>query len=270
MDPSSDARRLCLITGASAGIGAAFARLYADRGYDLALTARRGDRLEALAEEIELRSGAEILRIEADLAEKDATDRILGEIEANGRTVSALVNNAGYGLAGPFASTPWPDQAAQLQVMLVAVCEMTQKVLPQMQAQHFGRIVNVASVAGLMPGSMGDTLYGPIKAFLIKFSQGLHLENRETGVHVTALCPGYTHSEFHDVNHSREKLAQSLPAWMWMGADEVAAAGHEAAEANRAVCVPGAPYKAITALAKVVPDEWALHLMSRDLGFIRN
>ena len=269
MDPAPDSRRLCLITGASAGIGAAFARLYAERGYDLALVARRGERLRALAEDIALRSGAETFCIEADLAEADAVDRVLAEVEANGRSVSALVNNAGYGLAGPFAGTPWPDQMAQLQVMLVAVCEMTQKVLPAMQDARFGRIVNVASVAGLMPGSIGDTLYGPIKAFLIKFSQGLHLENRETGVHVSALCPGYTYSEFHDVNHSRDKLDQSLPAWMWMGADEVAAAGYEAAEANRAVCVPGAPYKAIAALAKVVPDEWALHFMSRDLGFIR-
>ena len=262
-------RRLCLITGASAGIGAAFARLYADKGYDLALTARRGDRLRALAEEVELRSGAETLCIEADLADPAAVDRILAEVEANGRTVSALVNNAGYGLAGPFDRSPWPDQLAQLQVMLIAVCELTQKTLPAMQAERFGRIVNVASVAGLMPGSVGDTLYAPIKAFLIKFSQGLHLENRDSGVHVSALCPGYTYSEFHDVNASREKLERSLPAWMWMGADEVAAAGYEAVEANRALCVPGAPYKAITALGKLIPDEWALHVMSRRPGFIR-
>src|SRR5690348_2281620 len=111
---TSEPRRLCLITGASAGIGAAFARIFADRGYDLALTARRGDRLKALAEEIELRAGVETLCIEADLSDPAAVDHILAEVEANGRTVSALVNNAGYGLAGPFDRTGWAEQLAQL------------------------------------------------------------------------------------------------------------------------------------------------------------
>ncbi|MGZ8406404.1 MAG: SDR family NAD(P)-dependent oxidoreductase [Caulobacteraceae bacterium] len=263
------ARRLCLITGASAGIGAAFARIYAEHGYDLALTARREDKLKELAAEIELRSGAEVLVIPADMADRDAPERILAAIAAEGRTVAALVNNAGYGLSGPFASTEWSAQAAQLQVMLIGVCELTHRVLPAMTAARFGRIVNVASLAGLIPGSPGDTLYGPIKAFLIKFSQGLHLENRESGVHVSALCPGYTYSEFHDVNGSRARLNQSIPAWAWMGADEVAAYGYEAAEANRPVCVPGAPNKAVAALSKLIPDEWALALVAVNPRFIR-
>ena len=161
-------------------------------------------------------------------------------------------------------------QAAQLQVMLTGLVELTHRVTPGMAERGFGRMVNVASLAGLIPGSAGDTLYGPIKAFLIKFSQGLHLENRDTGVHVTALCPGYTVSEFHDVNGSRAKLSQTVPAWAWMGADEVAANGYEAAEANRPICVPGAPNKAVAALSKLVPDEWALALMAANPGFIRD
>ena len=257
------ARRLALITGASAGIGAAFARIYASHGYDVALTARRLDRLEALAAEIRLRFGVEAYPIAADLSKPDGVETVLAGIEAQGRVVDALVNNAGYGLPGTYAQTSWSDQAAVLQTMLTAVCGLTHRVLPGMVERRFGRIVNVASLAGLLPGAAGHTLYAATKGFLVKFSQSLHLENLATGVHASALCPGFTYSEFHDVNGTREQVSQSLPSWLWLGADEVAAAGYEAAEANRPVCVPGAPNKAIAVIAKLIPDEWALALMAR-------
>jgi hypothetical protein len=259
-------RRLCLVTGASAGIGAAFARVYAGAGYDVALTARRGERLESLAEEIRLRFGVEALTIVADLADPTAADHLLERIEANGRVVDALVNNAGYGVPGAYSASAWDDQRAFLQVLLIAVCELTHKVLPGMIDRRFGRIVNVASLAGLVPGAPGQTLYGATKAFLVRFSQSLHLETLDQGVHVSALCPGFTYSEFHDVAAMREQVARSVPEWLWLGADEVAAAGYEAAEANRPVCVPGAPNKALAALAKLIPDEWAMALMAREAG----
>lgn len=255
-------RRLALVTGASAGIGAAFARILASHGYDVALTARRADRLEKLAEEIRLRSGVETLTISADLADPEGPGQILDHLTAHGRTVDALVNNAGYGLPGAYGETRWADQQAFLQVMLTAPCELAHRVLPGMVERRFGRIVNVASLAGLVPGAAGHTLYGPVKSFLIKFSQGLHLEARDEGVHVTALCPGFTFSEFHDVNGTRAQVSGATPPWMWMGSDEVAAAGYEAVEANRAVCVPGAPNKAIAAVSKLIPDDWALALMA--------
>ena len=256
------ARRLALITGASAGIGAAFARIYAAHGYDVALTARRADKLTVLAEEISLRSGVETLTLPADLTDPGAPDAILAQLAAHGRDVDALVNNAGYGLPGVYSETSWQDQRAFLQVMLTAVCELTHQLLPGMQDRRFGRILNVASLAGLLPGGPGHTLYGATKAFLIRFSQSLHLENQASGVHVTALCPGFTYSEFHDVNGTRALASQSTPEWLWMGADEVAAAGYEAVEANRAICVPGAPNKAIAAAAKLLPDEWGLALVA--------
>jgi len=256
------ARRLALVTGASAGIGAAFARIYASHGYDVALTARRADLLEALAGEIRLRFGVEALVIVADLGEPGASDAVLAEIAAHGRVIDALVNNAGYGLPGAYAETEWPDQRVMLQVMLIAVCELTHKVLPGMVERRFGRIVNVASLAGLVPGSAGHTLYAATKSFLVKFSQSLHLENLATGVHVSALCPGFTFSEFHDVNATRSQVSQSVPEWLWLGADEVAATGYEAAEANRPVCVTGAPNKAIAAVAKLLPDDWSLALIA--------
>ena len=262
-------RRLCLVTGASAGIGAAFAKIYAAHGYDIALTARRADRLEAMAAEIRMRHGVETLVIPADLAQPGAVDQILAEIESHGRVVDALVNNAGYGVPGRYAETRWDQQAAFLQVLLVAVCELTHKVFPGMMERRFGRIVNVASLAGLAPGTAGATLYGASKAFLVRFSQSLHLEGQEAGVHVSALCPGFTFSEFHDVTGTREQVAKNIPPWMWMGADEVAASGYEATEANRAICVPGAPNKTLAALAKLIPDDWALALIAREQGRFR-
>ena len=255
-------RRLALVTGASAGIGAAFARILASHGYDVALTARRAERLEKLAEEISLRYGVETLTVTADLAEPEAPGQILDYLTAHGRTVDALVNNAGYGLAGSYGDTRWEDQKAFIQVMMTAPAELAHRVLPGMIHRKFGRIVNVASLAGLVPGSAGHTLYGASKAFLVRFSQSLHLEAEAHGVHVTALCPGFTYSEFHDVNGTRAQISSSTPPWLWMGADEVAAAGYEAVEANRPVCVPGAPNKAIAAVSKLIPDDWALALMA--------
>ena len=262
-------RRLALITGASAGIGSALARIFASHGYDVALTARRADRLERLADEISLRYGVETLSIAADLADRAAPARIIEHLTAHGRSVDALVNNAGYGLPGVYADTLWGDQEKAIQVMLTAPCELAHRLAPAMADRRFGRIVNVASLAGLLPGAAGSTLYAATKSFLIRFSQSLHLEMAQTGVHVSALCPGFTYSEFHDVTGSRELVSQSTPAWMWMGADEVAASGYEAVEANRVVCVPGAPNKAIAAIAKIVPDDWALALMASQGGKFR-
>jgi short-subunit dehydrogenase len=146
---------------------------------------------------------------------------------------------------------------------------MSHKVIPAMAERRFGRIVNVASVAGLLPGSPGASLYGPAKAYVMRASQSLHMELRSKGVHVSALCPGFTYSEFHDVNNTRATLNRRMPSWMWMGADEVAAAGYEAAEANRPLCVPGVQNQVIAAVAKIFPDEWVMTLMQSRLGRFR-
>lgn len=262
-------RRLALVTGASSGIGAALARVYASHGYDLALTARRADRLHQLADDVRLRHGVESLVIAGDLGQPETPAKVLAEIEANGRVVDALVNNAGYSVSGAYAATEWEDQRVFLQVLVTAVCEFAHRTLPGMLERRFGRIVNVASLAGLTPGAPGATLYGPAKAFVVRFSQGLHLETQGTGVHVSALCPGFTYSEFHDVTGTRAQVSESTPAWLWLGADEVAQAGYEAAEANRPICVTGAPNKAIAALAKLIPDEWGMALMSSQAGRFR-
>jgi uncharacterized protein len=255
--------RLALITGASSGIGAAFAHVYAGYGYDLAITARRADRLAAVADDVRLRYGVEIFTIPADLARTDGVDSILAQIAAQGRVVDVLVNNAGYGVPGSFVAAPWDEQQAFLKVLLVAVCELTHKVLPGMLGRRFGRVINVASMAGLAPPTPGTVLYSAAKAFVVKFSEGVHLEARGAGVHVSALCPGYTYTEFHDTNGVRAMVGENTQPWMWMGADEVAMAGYEAVEANRPICVPGAPYKAAAVLARLLPEEWGMALLAR-------
>ena len=246
-------RRLVLITGASAGIGAEFARQYAARGWDVALTARRADRLEALAREVEDAHGVAALVIAQDLAVPGAVDAILAEIAEAGRVVDGLVNNAGYGLPGTYLNTTWKDQAAFLQLLLHAPLELAHKVLPGMAERRFGRIVNVASLAGYAPGSKGHTLYGAVKAALIKFSESLSAEMEGTGVHASALCPGFTYSEFHDVNGTRE-ATKAMPEWMWMRAAPVVEAGIEAAERGQPVCVPGAVNKGLATLTRILPE----------------
>lgn len=254
-------RRLALVTGASAGIGAAFARLLAAKGYDLALTARRADRLEALAVELREAHGGEALTIAADLAQADAPGRILAHLAAQGRGVDVLINNAGYGLTGTFAATTWADQAAFIQVMMTAPSELAHRVLPGMRERGYGRIVNVASLAGLLPGGGGHTLYAAVKAYMVRFSQSLHTENLGSGVNVSALCPGLTWSEFHDANGTRAQM-DATPGWIWMAAEPVVAAGWDAVEANRPMCLPGAPNKAVAALARALPESWGMKLMA--------
>ena len=261
------ARRLCLITGASAGIGAAFARLYAEKGHDLVLIARRADRLEALALDLRRAHGIEVLVLPADLAAPGAVDALIARLD--GRAVDVLINNAGYGLPGLYARTRWSDQAAFLQVLLVAVCELTHKLLPGMVERGYGRIVNVASLAGHVPGMPSHTLYGPTKAFLVRFSQALHLETLGTGVHVSALCPGFTRSEFHDANGTRAQ-ADKLPLYMWQDARTVVEAGFGAVEANRPVRVTGGLNKLIAAICKVVPDDWVLGYIAKSGKTWRN
>lgn len=261
-------RRLALVTGASAGIGAAFARAYAARGYDLALTARRLDRLVALAGELATKHGVEVFTIAADLSKPGAADEIVTAIAARGRHVDVLVNNAGYGLPGTWASTSWPDQAAFLAVLLSAPLELSHKLVPGMVERGYGRVLNIASLAGFAPGGYGHTLYGAVKSAMIKFSQSLHVECEGKGVHVTAVCPGLTYSEFHDVNGARESL-KGLPRFAWQTAEEVVEASISASEKNRTIIVTGAVNKTLAGLTKVLPDGVSLWLVKRQLAKLR-
>ncbi len=246
------ARKLCLITGASAGIGMALAREFAAHGWDLALTARRKDRLQDLAEELKARYGVDSLIIGADLSKKSAPKAIIKAIHDAGRQVDGLVNNAGYGLPGTFCEPGWKDHEAFLQVMLNAPLELCHLTVPGMRERKYGRIMNVASLAGHLPGSSGHTLYGADKSFLIKFSESLHGENIAHGIHVSALCPGFTYSEFHDVNDTRPMVSK-MPNYIWQTSEDVAKTGFAALEKNAPVFIPGLINKTIASITKLLP-----------------
>lgn len=251
--------RTVLITGASAGIGAALAHVFAANGFALVLTARRRNRLEALAEACAGKYGVAVNVFPADLANPDAPASLLTAIAAAGIPIDVLVNNAGYGVAGLYRDVPLATHRDFLQVLVTAPCELTHRLLPGMIARSYGRILNVASVAGFMPGSATHTLYSGAKSMMIKWSQALHSEQKGTGVHVTALCPGFTLTEFHDVNGTRS-VANRLPKFMWLSAERVAKAGYRAVMNNKPLCVPGAHYKAITVLVRLLPRNTAHRL----------
>jgi hypothetical protein len=260
--------RCALVTGASSGIGAAFAGTLAARGARLVLTARRLDRLTALAETLRRTHDVAVDVLAADLADPATPARLCATLTERGLAIDLLINNAGYGVPGHFLAPSWAVHAAFLQVLLTAPCELVYRLLPGMRARGYGRIVNVASLAGLVPGSPGHTLYGATKAFLIQFSESLALENAAHGVRVTALCPGFTQSEFHDITGTRA-IVSRLPRWMWQTAEYVAADGLAAIERGAIVHVPGRINRAIKTLFKLLPRRSALRLIEKHAGTFR-
>ncbi len=264
----SNAPRVCLITGASAGIGAAIAREYAARGWNLALTARREAPMIELALELKDQFGTTSHIFPLDLADPKAPQELYGRIQKKGLLIDGLVNNAGFGHPGHYLDSEWEDHERSLQVMLRAPCELAHIFSRGMAKRGFGRIINVASLAGHIPGSKGHTTYAGIKSFLIKFSQSLHAELRADGVHVSALCPGFTYSEFHDVNDTRTSVSR-LPDYMWMSAEDVAESGVEACEKGRAVHITGRVNKGLAVLTRLLPESLAEKIIASNSHRIR-
>lgn len=260
---------LSLVTGASSGIGAAFAEALASRGHELVLTARRADRLRALAQRLHRQYGCTPTVLPADLGDRSAPQHLCNELAKRGLRVDWLINNAGYGVPGSFLASDWPVHARFRQVLANAPLELAWRLLPGMRERGYGRIVNVASLAGLVPGTAGHTLYAPVKAMLIKFSQGLALENREHGVHVCALCPGFTKSEFHDVTGTRP-LMNRLPRFMWQTAEAVVREGIDAVERGEPVHVCGRVNRIIKGAFKLLPDRLGFYLSAREARRYRN
>ncbi len=158
-----------------------------------------------------------------------APDLLLAETQRRGIAIDVLVNNAGYGVTGSLVSRDWKTHAEFIEVMIAAPTALCHRFIPGMRARGFGRVVNVASFAGLMPAPAGHTLYAASKSYLIRFSEALALENRHHGINVCALCPGFTLSEFHDVTGSRKSVSK-MPGWVWLDAREVARDGLDAVE----------------------------------------
>ena len=244
--------KTALVTGASSGIGKAFAELLAQKGYALVLTARRRDRLDELAAALRQRHGVETHTIVADLAEPDASSRIVAELRQRQLTIDVLVNNAGYGVPGSYVNVSWPDHARFMQVMVTAVLDLTYRLFPAMLERGWGRVINIASVAGMVPAPAGHTLYGASKAFLIRFSEALSAEGASKGVNVTAVCPGFTLSEFHDVTGTRDRMNR-MPAMLWLDASAVAREGYEAVMSGKPVVVNGWIYRFLVWLVGALP-----------------
>lgn len=256
------ARRRALVTGASAGIGAEFARQLAARGSDLVLTARREDRLQAVASELRAKHRIVVDVVADDLEDPAAPGRIVAAATREGRAIDILINNAGYGVPGRYDKVDWDTHARFMQVLVDAPLRFCHLLIPGMRDRGFGRIVHVGSLAGLVPATPGNTLYAPAKAFLLRLSQALAMENRADGIHVCALCPGFTRSEFHDVSQARG-LVSKMPGWMWSDAADVVRAGLDAVERGRVVCVPGRINRTIKLVMDLLPDRLALGLVAR-------
>jgi uncharacterized protein len=240
-----------LITGASSGIGLELARLFAQDKHDIVLTARRTDALERLGEELAGRHGIRYWVIGADLAEPGAPLTIVDALPAAALPVTALVNNAGFGTAGPFAATDLATELALLQVNVVALTALTKLLLPPMLAQRSGRILNVASTGAFQPGPFMAVYYAS-KAYVLSFSEALAEELAGSGVTVTALCPGPTQTQF----LARAGVAD-VPLFarnpLMMPAAPVAAAGYRALRRGTRVVIPGVGNKLLALGSRLSP-----------------
>ena len=223
-------RPVTLITGASAGLGVEFARQCAKRGEPLALAARRRDRMEALAAEL----GGDVHIFEADLSKAGAAASLVAELEAEGLSVGTLINNAGFGLGGVFADRPLARLSEMIDLNVRTLTELCHLVLPGMRERGKGAILNVASTAAFQPGP-NMAVYYATKAYVLSFTEALHHELKGTGINVSALCPGPTHSEFSDVAESHSPTLERMK----MPAAPVVAAGLDGLDRNKAVVIPG-------------------------------
>jgi len=245
-----------LITGASSGIGAELARVFAARGHRLALTARRGERLEALSNEIAAQGGEKPIVIVCDLEDKGAATVIAAALKAAAVEVEYLVNNAGFGLAGDAVRRSREEQLALIDVNVRALTDLTLSFADQVIAKR-GGILNVGSLAGFVPGP-GMAAYYASKAFVVSFTQALHEELRAHGVRVSALCPGPVASEFQSRSGARLE-----PALLEVPLAAVARAGYCGLMENRTLVLPGLGNRLAVALLRLLPRALVLTAVGR-------
>jgi short-subunit dehydrogenase len=235
-----------LITGATSGIGLEFARQLARRKHDLVLVARDVDRLGQVADELRGAHGVEVEVIQADLSERERLQEVADRLADQDRPVDLLVNNAGYGLKGRFLHNDISDEERLFDVLTRAVLVLSHAAAGGMVERGSGAIVNVSSVAGFIAGGT----YSAAKSFTTVFTEGLAGDLKGTGVTATALCPGFTRTEFHE----RARLRMdSMPGFMWLEAPALVSACLDDVEKGRVVSVPGPQYKAIVGLLRVLP-----------------
>ena len=253
-------RPLALITGASSGIGEAFARALAKRDYDLVLVARRADRLMALATELTRDHAVEAHVLPMDLSELGAAERVLAAVAEMGRPVEMLVNNAGYSIAQSFADVPWKAQQDFLMTLIVNACGLAHGVIPGMIERGGGCIIATASLAGFAPGVAGHTLYPGAKSLMMSFTQAIDAEYRARGLRATAVSPGFVSTGFAAANGTDAVMAEA-PRRLFLTPEQVVAAALKANDKGRVIVVPGW-YNALAAsMMRALPQglvRWAL------------
>jgi short-subunit dehydrogenase len=254
-------RRAAVVTGASAGIGASFCELLAREGFNLVLVARRGEVLQRRAGELSNRYGILTHVIVQDLTERQAAETIETECDRLGWPIEVLVNNAGYPVTQLFHKMSGAEVEATLRILVTSVVELTQRLVPKMIQRGSGRVINVASMAAFEPGSYRSSLYSSSKAFVVGFSESIAAELAPAGVTVTALCPGFTRTEWAGKNKLDNK---AVPGLLWMESDAVAEVGWEAARRGSPVAIAGSPaLRAISTLFQIGPRRLVGHLLSQ-------
>ncbi|MFB7616785.1 SDR family NAD(P)-dependent oxidoreductase [Kitasatospora sp. NPDC056181] len=236
-----------LITGATAGIGAAFARRLARSGYQLVLVARDTERLERSAADLQAKYGVDTEVLTADLATEDGIAAVEARLADGARPVDLLVNNAGFGNKGAFLTVPLQDELDMLKVHVEAILRLTTAALPGMRERRRGAIVNVASVAAFLPRGT----YGASKAWVVSFTQGVQRDLGGAGVRLMALSPGFTRTEF----HQRAGMGTgNIPSWGWLSAERVVDEAMRDLARGRSLSVPGKRYKIAVAIARLLPS----------------
>ncbi|MEY9993622.1 short-subunit dehydrogenase [Streptomyces sp. V4I8] len=235
-----------LITGSTAGIGAAFARRLAADGHDLVLVARDTKRLREQATELHDRHGIEAKVLTADLAEDAGIETVAARLGDRRNPVDLLINNAGFGNKGRYLDVSMADELKMLKVHCEAVLRLTSAAAEAMRERGRGGVVNVASVAAFVPRGT----YGASKAWVVQFTQGAARDLAGSGVRLMALCPGFVRTEFHE----RAGMGtDNIPGWMWLDADKVAATALEDLARGRSLSIPDPRYKVLMGAAKLVP-----------------
>ncbi|MDQ0145869.1 SDR family NAD(P)-dependent oxidoreductase [Pseudarthrobacter niigatensis] len=245
MTPTST-RTTALVTGASAGLGHEFAKQLAAQGHDVVLVARNASRLAATAEEFQRSYGISAEVLAADLTKDGDVAAVVERLKDPARPVGILVNNAGIGLLHNFEDNHPAEEASHLKLHAETSMVLTHAALKGMLERGDGRIINVASVAAFLPRGT----YSAAKAWLVSFSRWANLAYRKRGVKVTAVCPGFTHTEFHDRMGMDKSVA---PSWTWLRAERVVREGLADNERGKAVSIPSKRYKVVAAVAKVAP-----------------